>query len=275
MILSRRTFLQTTAAVTAAQPQLTYENHARGIRILPGQWRPHYPWEHIAWVSPPWPSQDYLWLDFPEAIFINRDLIFLSHINPSFPAFTGNLPAMAWRKTENGITFERELPSGVRFGSSVTRQSETIVALKIRLHNGSKEPLHRISLQTCAYLRAIREFAAFTNSNKYIHLPQGGWTSGASSLPKEGTQPYRVGWRHSGAPIADLPVMVTLSSAAQRLVAMTWHTDTLSLVANPMHPCFHADPKFKDLEPGESAAIHGHLIFFEGHLEDFRYSDYA
>ena len=57
----------------------TYETHAKGIRILPGQWRPLYPFEQIAWVSPPWPSQDYIWLDFPEAIFCNLGLLYFGH----------------------------------------------------------------------------------------------------------------------------------------------------------------------------------------------------
>jgi hypothetical protein len=46
----------------------SYETHAKGIRILPGQWRPHYTFEHTAWISPSWPSQDYIWLDYPEAV---------------------------------------------------------------------------------------------------------------------------------------------------------------------------------------------------------------
>jgi len=61
------------------------EAYATGIRILPGQWRPHYPFEQIAWVSPPWPSHDYVWLDFPEAIFSDTELLYLSHVNPQFP----------------------------------------------------------------------------------------------------------------------------------------------------------------------------------------------
>ena len=80
---SRRGFLRLTGllAVVRGSPQGTYETHAKGIRILPGAWRPHYPWEHIAWISPPWPSQDYVWLDFPEAIFTSQGLLFLSHVN--------------------------------------------------------------------------------------------------------------------------------------------------------------------------------------------------
>ena len=271
MTFSRRAFLQATAAGAAAAQQ-TYETQIRGIRVVPGHWRPHYPWEHIAWVSPPWPSQDYLWLDFPEAIFVNRELIFLSHINPAAPSLYRTLPPVAWRALPTGIAFERKLPNGVRFGGSVTKRNETGVALELHLHNGTKEPMRRISLQTCAFLRAIKEFADYTKANKYVHLEHAGWTSFASPMPKNETGPYRVGWRHSGAPVADLPVMVTLSNSAPRLVAMTWLTDTLSMVSNPNHPCFQADPKFKDLEPGESASIHGHLMFFEGKLEDFDFS---
>ncbi len=58
-------------------------------------------------------------------------------------------------------------------------------------------------------------------------------------------------------------------------MAMTWLNDTISMVANPNHPCVHADPKFKDLEPGEAASIHGKLVFFEGRLEDFDFSKYC
>lgn len=271
---SRRAFLQTASAGALAAQQ-TYETEIRGIRIYPGRWRPHYPWEQIAWISPPWPSQDYLWLDFPEAIFTSQGLIFLSHINPAAPSLYHHLPPVEWKTVAGGIAFERVLPNGVSFGGSVKKFSQTAVALELHMHNGTSEPLKRISLQTCCFLRAIREFADYTRANKYIHLPQAGWISYAGPIPKTGSEPYRIGWRHSGAPVADLPVMVTVSNVAPRLAAMTWHTDTLSLVGNPNHPCFHADPKFKDLEPGESASIHGHLIFFEGRLEDFRYASIA
>ena len=274
--ISRRMFVISTGGVLAAAqtvPQETYETHAKGIRILPGAWRPHYPWEQIAWVSPPWPSQDYIWLDFPEAIFTSQGLLYLSHVNPPIPTVFHDLPRAEWRTLPNGITFERQLPNGVSFGGSVTRQNDVAVALELRLRNGTREPLKKITLQTCAFLRAIREFADYTKANKYVHLPKSGWTQFGAKMPPDPADsgPYRVGWRTSGAPVADLPVMVTLSNKARRLVAMTWHTDTLSMVGNPEHPCMHADPKFKDLAPGESASIHGHLIFFEGKLEDFDY----
>lgn len=46
----------TSSCKADGQERLSYATHAKGIRIFPGQWRPHYPFEHIAWVSPAWPS---------------------------------------------------------------------------------------------------------------------------------------------------------------------------------------------------------------------------
>ncbi len=254
----------------------TYETQAKAIRILPGQWRPHYPWEHIAWISPSWPSQDYLWLDFPEAIFTSQGLLFLSHINPSFPAVFSDLPNVPWRKVSEGLEFERLLPNGISFGGSVCRGKGGTVNLELHLQNGTRKPLENITLQTCAFLRAIKEFSDYTKDNKLIHVPGGGWIpiEQASNYP-EGTGPYRVGWRTGGKAVSDLPVMLCLSNSAKRLVAMTWFEDTISMVSNLEHPCMHADPRFKDLPPGEGASIHGRIIFFEGepdgfHLEDYR-----
>jgi len=70
-----------------------------------------------------------------------------------------------------------------------------------------------------------------------------------------------------GLPGADLPVIAALSNGGQRFVTMTWFKDTLSLVGNSKHPCFHADPGFPDLEPGNYASIEGTIFFLEGALD--------
>lgn len=258
---------------SARKPADTYETHAKGIRIQPGQWRPHYPWEQIAWVSPPWPSQDYLWLDFPEAIFTSQGLLYLSHINPGIDSVFPDLPRVPWREVPGGLAFDRALPNGVHFGGSVTKRNETQVALALHLQNGSAQPLKKIELQTCAFLRGIKEFADYTRDNKFVHVPGAGWIPLTQAVAlKEGSSPYRVGWRSRGKPVADWPVMVTRSNLAERWVGMTWGQHTLSLIGNPNHPCLHADPKFKDLEPGEAATIKGTLFFFEGKLADFDFA---
>jgi hypothetical protein len=281
--LSRRAFFGAAAATACAisragaeSPKETYATQAKGIRILPGHWRPHYPWEHIAWVSPAWPSQDYIWLDFPEAIFTNKGLLYLSHINPEAPAVYESWPAVAWSPIPDGLSFERVLPDKIAFGGSLKRGSDTTVDLELHIHNGSGDPLTNITLQTCAFLRGIKEFADYTRENKFIHTPDQGWISmeAARALPPGGEQPYRVGWRTKGNPIADVPMAVTVSNQGDRLFAFTWERGTLSMVSNPGHPCVHADPQFPDLAPGEHASVHGKLIFFEGKLADFNYAQY-
>ena len=292
-VKTRRGFLQATGRLSTAllagslvgrlhaepdsqpQPGDSYDTHAVGIRIFPGSWRPHYPWEHIAWVSPPWPCQDYIWLDFPEAIFTSQGLIYLSHVNPPIPTVYPSLPRVPWKNVPGGIGFERTLPDGVSFGGSVTRGEGPTVDLELHIANGSRQKLARITLQTCAFLRSIKEFADYTQDNKLVHIPDKGWTpmQEASSC-EEGTGAYRVGWRTGGKLVADLPCAVAMSNRANRLVAMTWFEDTLSLVGNPGHPCFHADPRFPDLPPGANASIRGKLIFFEGALKGFDFQAY-
>lgn len=251
----------------------TYETQAKGLRILPGQWRPHYPFEQIAWVSPPWPSQDYVWLDFPEAIFTNQGLIYLSHINPQVTSCYHDLPRVPWTVESGRMTFQRLLPNGVRFGGRIALANHAAVALHLWIENGSSAPLRNIQLQTCVFLRACREFADFTMDNKYIHTPQQGWLSlpaAHAGAPEAGA--YGLGWR-GGPRIADRPIIVTLSNPPGRLLAITWYDSTLSLTGNAGHPCMHADPFFPDLDPGASASIDGSLAFFVGRIEDLTMDD--
>lgn len=250
-----------------AEPSaVTYETHARGIRILPGQWRPHYAFEQIAWISPPWASQDYLWLDFPEALFANGALYYLSHVNPRYPARFPDLPRIEWRRLPDGLTFERTLPDRLRFGGTITRTDEFTVALDLFIENASGVPLADLRVQTCAYLRALRDFSTYSNDNKFVHRPRAGWTTLTAALNEsveDGT--YRVGWR-GGRRVADLPVIVCASQDGTRHIAMTWYDQTYNLTGNPNHPCIHADPRFGDLPPGARAQVKGALLFYEGEL---------
>jgi hypothetical protein len=246
-----------------------YEVHAKGIRILPGQWRPHYPFEQIAWLSPPWPSQDYIWLDFPEAIFTDSGLLYLSHVNPDFPVVFPDLPEVSWQQRKNSLTFTRRLPNGVVFGGSLAAGSEQTVAMELFIENGSAAPLTGIKLQTCAYLRAIKEFSDFTVTNKFVHVAGANWIDFEQARQSTETGTYHLGFRGTGPAIADMPIFVTLSNAAKRLVAMTWYEDSASIMSNPKHPCMHVDPIFPDLLPEQRETIRGELLFFEGSVREF------
>jgi len=241
--------------------------------VFPGQWRPHYPWEQIAWLRPPWTTRDSVWLDFPEAIFCDAGLLFLSHVNPRFPQRFPDLPRVPWTVRSDVISYRRDLPNGVAFGGSVAQRDEYRVAIELFMENGGEEPLRDIRLQTCLFLRACKEFGAYTGANKRVHVP-GRWVTleeairrGEEADDRPGAT-YRVGWRR-GALVADQPWVVTLSDEAERLVAMSWRRSTFSIVGNPEHPCMHADPFFEDIEPGATATVAGEIVFFDGGLAAF------
>jgi len=249
----------------------TYETHVEGIRILPGQWRPHYPWEHIAWASPSWACQDYVWLDFPETLVTDQGLFYVSHLNPEIPPEEMKfepMAAVAWREVEGGIAYERTLPNGLWFSGSVTKKSETEVALGIRVGNKGDETFTGVSLRTCMFLRAAREFSQHINANKFAHFRDAGWVS-YELAPRMGLSLEYEG-PDGGSSVADLPVTVCVSGLAQRLVAMTWFEDTFQFGGNMLRPCLHADPALPDLAPSSKAALYGEVIFFEGTLDDFR-----
>ena len=227
--------------------------------ILPGQWRPQCRWEHIAWISPPWPSQYYLWLDLPETVFCEAGNLFLSHINFQFPSAFPDLPRVPWTVTPTGIACRRRLPNGVEFEVRIAKRDAISVALTLEIFNGSGGPLRKLRTQTCAYLRGLKEFSECTVLNKYVCEANGRWTlleqcGGRCDYP-EGR--------------LALPVVVTRSNVGNRLAAMTWFEDTGPIWMNPEHPCMHADPQFPDLAPGARHAVNGALIFFEGSLDAF------
>jgi hypothetical protein len=155
------------------------------------------------------------------------------------------------------------------FGGSLATGEPSVVEMGLWVHNGTAEPIREIKLQTCAFMRGIREFSAYSMSNKYVHTPGQGWIPFEDAKKEtRASGRYLLGWR-SGPAISDLPVLVTVSEQEDRLVGMTWHEHTLSLIGNPGHPCMHADPFFPDLEPGQNARIKGELLFHEGSLTSF------
>jgi len=63
--------------------------------------------EHVIWVSPPWKSQEYIYIYFPEAIFIDDILLYLGHIDARFPArHSYQLPNASWSETDSAVLYE-------------------------------------------------------------------------------------------------------------------------------------------------------------------------
>ncbi len=235
--------------------------------ISPGMWRPQYPWEHVAWICPPWDNDDFIWLAFPEAIFTAQGLFYLSHVNPAFPSRYGELSKVAWEQDTAGIHYQRTLPNGIAFQGSISVKDEQCVNLSLKIINGSGAPMTAIRLQTCLFMRAYYSLSAYSLDNKVLHTKEHGWVDlqKAKTVRSESGS-YRFGWR-GGPKIADLPVIVC-RSLDDRLVAFTWLQDTYSLISNPFHPCIHADPAVPDLEPGSRYELSGEIFFANQGLDE-------
>jgi hypothetical protein len=243
------------------------------LHISPGWWRPLFNSEQIFWISPPWASSQYIYVDFPEAIFIGETPAYLSHVSGVLPTlFNYKLPLVEWKRDGDRIYYERNLGDYMDFGGEVMPSGTHSASMKLWITNKTDEPLEDITLQTCGYLYPIKEFAAVTNTNKHVHLPDSGWVSldelwpMPDDIPEKGV--FGVGWR-GGKKVSDLPFIIASDESGEHHVAWTWFEHTVSFIGNIRHPCFHADPFFPDLAPGETAAIHGEMVFFEGSLEDF------
>ena len=190
-------------------------------------------------------------------------------VTGDFPVVFPDLPKVLWQQANNSLYFSRQLPNGVKFGGSIVASSEWTVELELFIENGSAAPLTGIRLQICAYLRAIKEFADFTVTNKFVHLAEASWINFELAQRTAESGKYRLGFRGMGPAVADLPVFVTRSNVTDHLAAMTWYESSASIMSNPKHPCMHVDPVFPDLAPQQRQTILGELLFFKGSLEQF------
>ena len=75
--------------------------------------------------------------------------------------------------------------------------------MTLSIRNGSEQPITDIKLQTCAYLRAIRELSAFTMSNKFVHVANSGWVTFESA---KGDTTLRVDTTSAGAVGPQAPI---------------------------------------------------------------------
>lgn len=248
-----------------------YDSIVNRISIFPGSWRPLYNSEQICWISPSWESEEYIYLDFPEAIFIDGKIIYLSHVSKRFPAmFNYQLPGVRWTESNKVLKYERRLDNFLSFGGEVKVKDSLRVGLKLWIKNNSDDTLKNIVLQTCSYLHQIKEFDIPSLDNKFIHVRSLGWIPLDQALRKRDSIPpdgkFTAGWR-SGPKISDIPVIIAASVKNDHFVGMTWFENTNSFIGNPGHPCFHADPFFPDINPHEMRSIDGELFFMEGSFD--------
>ena len=182
-------------------------------------------------VFTPWDPNSYAVLDIPEALWSNLGLTYLAHthIDTIWTKQGVELPRLEWtRRADGGLEIKRMLPNGIAFGVKV-RPARDAVHMEMWLRNGTQEKLTDLRVQNCVMPKMAKGFAAQTNDNKVL------------------TNPY----------------VACRSDDGKRWIITAWEGCHRPW-ANPDCPCFHSDPKFPDLEPGQTHRLCGWLSFYEG-----------
>jgi hypothetical protein len=182
-------------------------------------------------VFTPWDPNSYVVVDLPEAIWSNLGLTYLAHthIDTLWTKQGIELAKLEWNRHPGGrLYIERELPNGIAFGAKVEPTREA-VRMEMWLKNGTKQKLSDLRIQICVMPKMAAGFAEQTNENKLFRNPY------AACRSSDGKRWIITAWENCHRP---------------------W--------GNENCPCFHSDPKFPDLEPGQAHRLHGWLSFYEG-----------
>jgi hypothetical protein len=182
-------------------------------------------------VFAPWDRDSYVVVDVPEAIWSNLGLTYLAHthVPTIWTESRIELPKLEWRSDDQGaLVIDRTLPNGISFAARV-RASADAVRMELWLTNGTTERLSDLRVQNCVMLKGAAGFTAQTNDNKLFRAPY------AAAHDERGRRWVISGWEPCHR---------------------AW--------GNPPCPCLHADPKFPDLDPGQTGRLLGWLSFYEG-----------
>ncbi|UCG48313.1 MAG: hypothetical protein JSU94_00770 [Phycisphaerales bacterium] len=182
-------------------------------------------------VVTPWDPNSYVVVDVPEAIWSNLGLTYLAHthIDTIWTEQGIELKKLEWNREPNGsLDIERKLPNGIAFGVNV-RPTKEAVRMEMWLTNGTDQKLTDLRVQICQMTKMAKGFEQQANDNKVL------------------TNPYVA--CHSGD--------------GKRWIITAWEPCHRPW-GNADCPCFHSDPKFPDLEPGQTGRLRGWLSFYEG-----------
>jgi len=182
-------------------------------------------------VFTPWDPNSYVVVDVPEAIWSNLGLTYLAHthIDTIWTAQGIELPKLEWiHRLDGRLEAKRTLPNGLAFGVKV-RPTREAVHMEMWLRNGTTQKFTDLNIQNCVMTKMAAGFAGLTNENKVF------------------TDPY----------------VACRDEAGTRWIITAWEGCQRPW-GNEDCPCFHSDPKFPDLEPGQEHVLRGWLSFYEG-----------
>lgn len=178
------------------------------------------------------PGGGYAVVDFPEALWAGKDLIYLAHTHlPTVWDRQGlTLPRVDWtRRADGSLESRQRLPDGVEFFARAT-PGDRGADLELRVRNGSPRTLSGLRSQVCVLLRGAPGFDAQSKDNKLL-------------VEKHGVAAAR-------------------SADGRRWIATVFERG--KTWQNPPCPCIHSDPAFPDVGPGGEAVARGRVFWYEG-----------
>lgn len=182
-------------------------------------------------VFTPWDRDSYVVVDVPEAIWSNLGLTYLAHthIETIWTSKGIILPKLEWkRQTDGTLDIERALSNKIAFGVKVRPTKQTVL-MEMWLRNGTKKRLTDLRIQNCVMTKMAAGFGQQAGNNKVFRNPY------AACRSDDGKRWIITAWENCHNP---------------------W--------GNEKCPCFHSDPKFPDLDPGQTYRLRGWLSFYEG-----------
>jgi peptidoglycan/xylan/chitin deacetylase (PgdA/CDA1 family) len=202
------------------------------IGFLDGAIRPQRESKFSAFL--PWDLSQYVVVDVPEAIWVQREngreLLYLAHTHvPTMWSRQGiELQPLEWTRENGTLRVERKLPNKVTFGARVLPTRDA-VRMELWITNGTGETLRGLTVQNCVMLKGASEFNSTNNDNKLFRDP----------------------------------FVACRNAAGDRWIITAWE-NCVRAWGNAPCPCMHSDPQFSDCAPSETQRLHGWLSFYEG-----------
>jgi len=182
----------------------------------------------------PWDLSQYVVVDVPEAIWIQRgegrELLYLAHTHvPTMWSRQGiSLEPLEWIRENGALRIERKLPNQVTFGAKVVPTQDAI-RVQLWITNGTDETLRGLVVQNCVMLKGATGFNSANNDNKIFRDP----------------------------------FVACRNATGDRWIITAWE-NCVRAWGNAPCPCMHSDPQFPDCAAGETQRLHGWLSFYEG-----------
>ncbi len=258
------------------------------------------PWDPHAALSVEVP--EYSWASVPGDKH-NRDPFFYGRPIGGKQNWTMRYPSLArptWQaRADGGFELDNQLEGGYVQRFKVIPR-DRMIEIRFGITNNSDKPLKDLRCQLCTRSHQVKGFSERwpTSSKMFSDGQVVSWDAAGQDLswlephrdrktgrfdqscfflaPVKGYEPreYRTGHLRRGnvmwlARAVDIPAIAKEDTATKSRYLVVYSPFGRNVFYNCLTPCFHADPRMKHIEPGETRWTISYLILFEGDIGEF------